>query len=140
MPKKKFLGHTTVIKINAATVGFVRSIRPGELSRSETDVTVLDSTIEEFLDADPPNVGTVVIGTLWDPSDAGDDAIDTIFYDADPDDREKDIVIEYTKTGKKDSFKGRILKITPAQVSSKDAMARDIEIRITTKPARAAIV
>jgi hypothetical protein len=139
MAKKKRLGHKVRVLIDGAVVGFLKSVTPPELSRSETDVTDISSLITEYVDADPPEIGVVKLTIAWDPADTGDDAIDTVFWSTDPDDREVPVVIEYTSALKKDTFNGRILKITPAQIQQKEMMARDLEIRPTSKPTRSAI-
>lgn len=139
MPKKKRLGYGTTITIDGGAVGQVISITPGERSRDEVDVTDMDSTAMESLDSDPPNYGSLKVSAHWDPSDAGDKAIDDLFDETDPDDRLVSAVLT-TPDGSTRTHSVRIMKITPSAIAIKDRIVRDIEMKIQAKPTYSAPV
>jgi hypothetical protein len=138
--KAKRLGGKAIVRIDAAAVGFLVAVTPPAYSRSETDTTTMEDTIETFLDADPPKIETMKLECHWDPADAGDLAVETIFFETNPDDRDVSIEIEFRTSLRKYAFTGRILKITPKQVKQKDVMAREIEIRPTSILTKSTVV
>ena len=141
MAKKKLLGYKTIVRIDGAAVGFLMNVTPSAYSREAVDVTVIDDLIQQTLDADPPKIEPIKLTCFWDPADTGDDAFETIFFDTDPDAREVPIELEFQASNpkKKLAFNGRIMKITPAQVSQKDKIAREIEIQPTSKPTKTTV-
>jgi hypothetical protein len=133
MPRKK-LGHKGVVKLDGTAIGCIRGFTPAEKSRDEVDVTCFGDAIMEYLDADPPDQGVFKLDVVWEPGDTNSQLIDTLFDDTDPDDREGAFSIEWAMFDPlvTDSFSGRILKITPAEVKQKELIARSIELRLTT--------
>jgi hypothetical protein len=138
-PKKK-LGHKNVVKVDGTLIAFLRNFTPLEKARDEVDVTCLGDAIEEYLDADPPKAGILKLDLVWEPGAANSELLDTLFDAADADDRDAVFSIEwkaFKATGWKiDTFTGRILKLTPAQVESKQVHSRTVEIRQTTPVVR----
>lgn len=137
MPRKR-LGHKIVIKLDGTAIGCLRKVTPPEKSREEVDVTCLGDAIMEYMDSDPPDQGILKLDVVWEPGDTNSELIDTLFDNADADSREGAFVIEYTMFSPlvTDTFSGRILKVTPADVESKAMIARTLEVRLTTKPTR----
>jgi hypothetical protein len=133
MPRKR-LGHKAVIKLDGTAIGCVRGFTPPEKARDEVDVTCFGESLQEFVDADPPNVGMLKLDVVWEPGDTNSELIDTLFDDTDPDNREGAFTIEWAMFTPlvTDTFSGRILKITPVEVKQKDLIARTLEIRLTT--------
>ncbi len=136
MAKVKRLGTGITLMINAAKVGFVKSLTPPPKTRAKVDVTDTESLFMDYLDGDIPDLGTVKITCGWDPADTGDAAIDTIFDDVDSADRQKTFVIIYPKHLKQDTFTARILSITPAATKHDGEVTRDIEAVVTSAIAR----
>ncbi len=141
MPKEKLLGYQTIVRINAVAVGFLMNVTPSAYSREAVDVTVIDDVIQQNLDADPPKIEPIKLTCFWDPADSGDDAIETIFFNASISAREVPIELEFRASNpkKKLAFNGRIMKISPAQVTQKDKIAREIEIQPTSKPVKTTV-
>lgn len=137
MPRKR-LGHKPVFKLDGAALGCIRNITPPEKSRGEVDATCIDDDIEEFLDTDPPNQGMLKLDLVWEPGDTNSELLDTLFDDTDPDDREGAFAMEWAMFSPlvTDTFSGRILKLTPATVESKQVISRQVEIRLTTAVTR----
>lgn len=133
MPRKR-LGHKAIIKLDGTAIGCVRGFTPPEKARDEVDVTCLGDSIQEFLDADPPNAGMLKLDVIHEPGDTNSQLIDTLFDDTDMDDREGAWTIEWHMFTPlvTDTFSGRVLKLTPAEVKQKDVIARTVEIRLTT--------
>lgn len=140
MAKVRQLGHNMKLKIDGAYVGNLINFTPPGASRSEVDTTILEDTIEQFLDTDPPKIDNGSATCQWDPSDTGDAAIDTLFHETDPDDREVEWIIEMPRIAKKITFNARILKLGPQQIAQKTVVTRQIDFRPTTKPVVAALV
>lgn len=133
MPRKR-LGHKGVIKLDGTAIGCIRGFTPPEKSRDEVDVTCFGDSLQEFVDADPPNVGMLKLDTIWEPGDTNSELADTLFDEADLEDREGAFTIEWHMFTPlvTDTFSGRILKLTPTEVKQKDVIARSLEIRLTT--------
>jgi hypothetical protein len=134
-PKKK-LGHKNVVKVDGTIIACLRNFTPPEKARDETDVTCLGDGIEEFLDSDPPKAGILKLDLVWEPGSVNSELLDTLFDAAEADDRDAVYTIEWrafrATAFKIDTFSGRILKLTPAQVESKQVHSRQVEIRQTT--------
>ncbi len=133
MPRKR-LGHKAVIKLDGTAIGCVRGFTPPEKSRDEVEVTCLGDSVQEYLDADPPNAGMLKLDVVWEPGDINSQLIDTLFDDPDAEDREGAFTIEWAMFSPlvTDTFSGRVLKLTPTEVKQKDVIARSVEIRLTT--------
>lgn len=142
-PKKK-LGHKNVVKVNGTAIACLRKFTPPEKARDEVDVTCLGEAIEDFLDADPPKAGMLKLDLVWEPGAVNSELLDTLFDAVDVDDRDAVFSIEwkaFAATGYKiDTFSGRILKLTPAEVESKTVHSRTVEIRQTTAVVRTTAV
>ena len=138
-PKKK-LGHRNVVKVDGVAVGCLRKFTPPEKSREEVDVTCIGDAIQDHLDADPQTAGMLKLDLVWEPGNVNSQLLDTLIDAADMDDRDAVFTIEWRAfvpvvpgTGfKVDTFTGRILKLTPAEVESKSVISRQVEIRLTT--------
>ena len=135
---KKRLGHKAILKLDGTAIGCVRGFTPPEKSRDEVDVTCFGDTLMEFIDADPPDQGILKIDVAWEPGGTNSELLDTLFDNAAPDSREGAFTIEWQMFTPlvTDTFSGRILKLTPAEVKQKDLIARSLEIRLTTKITR----
>lgn len=142
-PKKK-LGHKNVVKVDGTAIACLRKFTPPEKARDEVDVTCLGDSIEEFLDADPPKAGMLKLELVWEPGAVNSDLLDTLFDAADADNRDAVFSIEWRAFAatayKIDTFSGRILKLTPADVESKSVHTRTVEIRLTTAIVRTTAV
>lgn len=138
MPRKK-LGHKGIVKVDGTAIGCIRGFTPAEKSRDEVDVTCLGDSIMEYLDADPPDQGMFKLDVVWEPGDTNSQLLDTLFDDADADDREAAFTIEWAMFTPlvTDAFSARILKITPSEVKQKEVIARTVELRLTTAITRA---
>lgn len=142
-PKKK-LGHKNVVKVDGTVVACLRKFTPPEKARDEVEVTCIGDGIQEFLDADPQNAGMLKLDLVWEPGAVNSELLDTLIDAADAADRDAVFSIEwkaFVATGYKiDTFSGRILKLTPAEVESKTLMSRTAEIRLTTAIVRTTAV
>jgi hypothetical protein len=143
MPKKK-LGHRNVLKLDGVVIACIRKFTPPEKSREEVDVTCLGDAIQDHLDADPQQAGMLKFELVWEPGDTNSQLLDTLIDAADVDDRDGVFTIEWkafvaptaTTGWKVDTFTGRILKLTPAEVESKTVISRTVEVRLTTPVVR----
>jgi hypothetical protein len=152
MTKKKLLGHGVKVKIATTVVGFVKTIKFAGMSREAINVTTLESTAEEFLDADPPMIKPLTFTCFWDPEDTGDTAIDTLFLNDEISERLVDLEFQYrtTSTGtppaastftyKYIRYSGRIIDIEPAEVGSKGEMLRTITFQPVALPTKGSVV
>jgi hypothetical protein len=136
--KKKLLGHGIKVKVGTTFVAFVKTVKFADISREMVNVTDLESTAEEFLDADPPLIGQITFTAFWDPDDTDDIAIDNILLNDDISEREVDVEFQYrtTATGtppaastwayKHKRYACRLVSASPAEVGSKGEMMRTI--------------
>ncbi len=139
MPKRA-LGHRNVLKVDGVVVGDIRKFTPPEKARDEVDVTCLGDAIQDFLDADPQNAGMLKFEVVWQPGDTNSQLLDTLIDAGDIDNRDAVFTIEWkafvaataTTGWRVDTFTGRILKLTPAEVESKTVISRTVEVRLTT--------
>ena len=144
MAPRKRLGHKIKISLDGTLIGCVRRITPPEKSREEVDVTCHDDELMDYLDSDPPDQGILTIEVMHEPGETQSESFDTLFDDADPDNREGAFQVQYQQFGDgggpenfpTDSFSGRILKATPSEGQSKTPVSRTLEIRLTTKITR----
>lgn len=143
MPKKRRLGHRVKVKVGTVTVGFLKNVKIGGMSREPVSVTTLEDTVEEFLDADPPMMKPITFTMFWDPEDtAGDVAIENIFLNDEMDEREVDLEFQYpvsssgtspsasTFSYKYRRWPVRIIDFDQAEVSSKSEML----VTVTAQP------
>jgi hypothetical protein len=137
MPRKR-LGHRIGIKLDGTAIGCLKTVTPAEKSRGEVDVTCLGDELMEYLDTDPADQGILKFVVVWEPGETNSQLIDTLFDAADSEDREGAFEIDWEMFDPMptDAFSGRVLKCTPETVESKTAVARAVEVRLTTKITR----
>lgn len=152
MTKKKRLGHGIKVKVGTIFVGFAKSVKFADISREMINVTDLESVAEDFLDSDPPMIGQITCNASWDPdSSAVDGAIETLLLNDAIDERQVDMEFQYrssstgtaptpsTWTYKYVRYTGRLVSISPAEVSSKTEMVYTITFQPTALPTRGTV-
>jgi hypothetical protein len=62
---EKKLGHNTTFKQGATTIQQCTRIKIPGYDRGEVDVTSLDSTIQDFVVGDPPEITECTVDLIW---------------------------------------------------------------------------
>jgi hypothetical protein len=148
MARTKKLGHGCTVSVAGTVFAKVRKFKPNKVSRSKTETTTFDDTVEQFLDSDPPNVGEIEFEAVWDVEDAEEALIDNLMMNDDISERETTVVFKIRKTGTGTppaastwtyttiTYTGRIEEIDPVEVDSKTLFARRIKLFLTGIPVK----
>ena len=146
MPRRKLLGHGTQVSINGSSYGLLKTFKPAESMRESVDITTMDDEVTKFYDSDPPTLGVITITGFWDPADADEVAIDNFFYNDTLTEREATVALRIRNVGTGTApaastwtystitYTGRILKLSPAEITQKGEILRTIELQPTARP------
>ena len=146
MPRRKLLGHGTQVSINGSAYGLLKTFKPAESMRESVDVTTMEDEVTKFFDSDPPTVGAITITGFWDPADTDETAIDNFFFNDSLTERETTVALRIRNTGTGTApaastwtyttitYTGRILKLSPAEITQKGEILRPIEFQPTARP------
>jgi hypothetical protein len=125
----KTAGYGTTVKLGSDTIARVRSITPATLTRDDVEATTLDSTVEDFLAGDPPNVGELLLDLVWKPGATNDELLETAFAGKT---NGSWTIVWPSSINKTDAFTGYINQLAPAVVESKTVISRQVKIRLTS--------
>lgn len=148
MARLKKLGHGCTVSINGTAFGMVRKFKANKVTRTKVETTTFGDEVEQFLDADPPNVGEIEFEAVWDPDDADEATIDNIVLNDDISERSVTCAFRIRKTGTGTppaastwtyttiTYTGRIEEVDPVEVDSKTLFARRVKIFLTALPVK----
>jgi hypothetical protein len=127
---EKKLGHGSVLKQTATPIAQLKKIQIPGYDRGEVDATTLDSTIQDFLPGDPPEITPIDIDAIWVGGLASQELIETSVR-AKTNDTYVAIVSGWS-TARTFTFTGYVTMTKPADVVSKDPMGVSYRIRPTS--------
>lgn len=123
---EKKLGHNTTFKQGATTIGGSKTIQPPGYSREKVNVTALDSSIEDFVLSDPPEIGEVTISGFWVSGLTAHELLDTSVSAKTND--TYSIVYNGWTTVRTATFTAYCASVVPSQIESKNPYMRDITL------------
>ncbi len=106
----------------------------------------MEDEVTKFFDSDPPTVGVITITGFWDPADTDETTIDNFFYNDSLTERETTVALRIRNTGTGTApaastwtyttitYTGRIMKLSPAEITQKGEIMRTIEFQPTARP------
>lgn len=127
---EKRLGHNTAFKQGATTIGLMKNIKPPGYDRGEVDVTTLDSSIQDFIPGDPPEVTEVLLSGIWVQGLTAQELLETSATSKSND--TYSIVFNGWSTVRTATFTAYVTKTDPSQVESKNPYMKDIRLRPTS--------
>jgi hypothetical protein len=127
---EKKIGHNTAFKQGATTIQQCTRIKIPGYDRGEVDVTSLDSTIQDFVVGDPPEITECTVDLIWVSGLTSQELIETSVRAKTND--TYSIVVSSWSTSRTFTFTAYATRTDPQDIQSKNPMAVQYRLRPTS--------